>query len=165
MLTPPSYAGKSFFGEAPVALPAVDQLFSRRVGAFGTSQGGSGVVSFGMQNFASMGGSLPISSMVTRMITGSPIAPPSTTFFGAQIATMTTNVCSNLNVPVTSNIEMRRSDNAIPFMMGFSAAMVGENFSPFGSKPITQGWSLAASSANDIQKYNPLYLRTCQSSL
>jgi hypothetical protein len=165
MLTPPSYAGKSFFGEAPVALPAVDQLFCRRVGSFGTSQGGSGVVSFGMQNFASMGGSVPISSMVTRMITGSPVAPPSTTFFGSQISTMVTNVCSNLNVPTTSNIEMRRSDNAIPFMMGFSAAMVGENFSPFGSKPITQGWSLAASAANDVQKYNPLYLRTCQTSL
>lgn len=57
MLTPPSYAGKSFFGEAPVSLPAIDQVFCRRVGAFGTSQGGSGVVSFGMQNFASMGGS------------------------------------------------------------------------------------------------------------
>jgi hypothetical protein len=165
MLTPPSYAGKSFFGEAPVSLPAVDQLFCRRVGAFGTSQGGSGVVSFGMQNFASMGGSLPISSVVSRMITGSPTLPPSTTFFGSQVSSMVTNVCSNLNVPVTSTIEMRRSDNAIPLMMGFSAAMVGENFSPFGSKPLTQGWQLASSAANDIQKYNPQFLQTCRTSL
>lgn len=165
MLTAPSFAGKSFFGEAPVSLPAVDQVFCRRVGAFGSTQGGSGVVSFAMQNFASMGGSIPISSMVSRMITGSPVAPPSGTFFGGQVSSMVSNVCSNLNVPITSMIEMRRSDNAIPFMMGFSAAMVGENFSPFGSKPISSGWILASSVANDVQRYNPQYLKTCQSSL
>lgn len=165
MLTAPSYAGKSFFGEAPVSLPAIDQLFCRRVGAFGTNQGGTGVVSFGMQNFASMGGSIPISSMVSRMITGSPVAPPSTTFFGQQVSQMTTNLCSNMNVPVDSMIEMRRSDNAIPFMLGMNATMMGENFSPIGSKPIMQGWQLASSTANDIQKYNPQYLRACQTSL
>jgi hypothetical protein len=165
MLTAPSYAGKSFFGEAPVSLPAVDQMFCRRVGAFGSSQNGSGVVSFTMQNYASMGGSIPISSVISRMITGSPVAPPTTTAFGSAIGGMVTNVCSNLNVPTTSSIEMRRSDNAIPFMLGFSAAMVGENFSPFGSKPISSGWILASSVANDIQRYNPQYLRTCQSSL
>jgi hypothetical protein len=165
MLTAPSFAGKSFFGEAPVSLPAVDQMFCRRVGAFGSPSNGSGVVSFTMQNFASMGGSIPISSVVSRMITGSPVLPPSTTAFGASVGTMVSNVCSNLNVPISSSIEMRRSDNAIPFMLGFSAAMVGENFSPFGSKPISSGWILAASAANDIQRYNPQYLKTCQSSL
>jgi hypothetical protein len=165
MLTPPSYAGKSFFGEAPVSLPAIDQVFCRRVGAFGTNQGGTGVVSFGMQNFASMGGSIPITSMVSRMITGSPEMPPSSTYYGQQVSQMATNLCSNLNVPVTSTIEMRRSDNAIPFMLGMNATMMGENFSPLGSKPIMQGWQLAASTANDIQKYNPQYLRACQTSL
>ena len=112
-----------------------------------------------------MGGSIPISSMVSRMITGSPEPPPSSSYFGQQVAQMNTNLCNNLNVSSGSSIEMRRSDNAIPFMLGLSAVMVGENFSPFGSKPITQGWSLAASTANDIQKYNPQYLRTCQTSL
>ena len=165
MLQPPSYAGKSFFGEAPVSLPAIDQIFSRRVGAFSSMSGGNGVVSFGMQNFASLGGAIPIASMVSRMITGSSTLPSPTTFFGQHIATMNSNLCSSLNVPIDSMIEMRRSDNAIPFMLGFSATMVGETFSPFGSRTFSDGWRLAASTANDIQRYNPGYLRAVQTAL
>jgi hypothetical protein len=165
MLTPPSYAGKSFFGEAPVSLPAVDQVFCRRVGAFGTMNGGSGVVSFGMQNYNSFGGSQSITSIVSRLITGSPDVPPTNTYYGQHVNNMTGNLCNTLNVPVNSIIEMRRSDNAIPFMLGFSAVMVGETFSPFGSKPFTEGWKLAASTGNDIQRYNPQFLRTCLTSL
>lgn len=165
MLTSPSYAGKAFFGESPVALPAIDQVFCRKIGAFGTSQGGGGVVSFGMQNFASFGGALSIASVVSRMMTGSTTPPATSTFFGQQVAQMTANLCNNLNVPTTSDIEMRRSDNAIPFMIGMSAVIVNENFSPFGSQPFTGGWKLAASTANDVQKYNPRYLETCRTSL
>jgi hypothetical protein len=165
MLYPPTYAGKSFFGEAPVALPAVDQIFCRRVGAFGTPNGGGGVVSFGMQNFGSFGGAISMASVVSRMLTGSSTPPPTDTYFGSHISTMTTNICSVLNVPTTSSIEMRRSDNAIPFMLGFSGVMVGETFSPFGSRPFTDGWRLAASTGNDIQRYNPQYLRAIQSAL
>ena len=165
MLTPPSMAGKSFFGEAPISLPAVDQVFCRKIGAFGTPTGGTGVVSFGMQNFASMGGALSIASVVSNLVTGSSAIPSPATFYGQQVATMTSDLCNNMNVPVTSLIEMRRSDNAIPLMLGMSAVMVGENFSPFGSRPMTQGWALASSTANDIQKYNPQYLNACRTSL
>lgn len=165
MLTPPSMAGKSFFGEAPISLPAVDQVFCRKIGAFGTPTGGTGVVSFGMQNFASMGGALSIASVVSNLVSGSSAIPSPTTFYGQQVATMTSNLCNNMNVPITSMIEMRRSDNAIPLMLGMSAVMIGENFSPFGSKPMTQGWALASSTANDIQKYNPQYLNACRTSL
>jgi hypothetical protein len=165
MLTSPSYAGKAFFGEAPVALPAIDQVFCRKIGAFGTAQGGGGVVSFGMQNFASLGGALSIASVVSRFMTGSTTPPAPTTFFGQQVAMMTNNLCNNLNVPTTSDIELRRSDNAIPFMIGMSATIVGENFSPFGSSPFTNGWRLASSTANDIQRYNPRYLEACRTSL
>ena len=165
MLQPPSYAGKSFFGEAPVALPAVDQIFCRRVGSFGSVNGGSGVVSFGMQNHGSYGGAVSIASVVSRMITGSLTPPPTTTYYGNHVNTMTSNICNVLNVPVGSNIEMRRSDNAIPFMLGLSGVIVGETFSPFGSQPFTSGWKLASSTANDIQKYNPRYLEACRTSL
>jgi len=78
MLTPPSMAGKSFFGEAPISLPAVDQVFCRKIGAFGTPTGGTGVVSFGMQNFASMGGALSIASVVSNLVTGSSALASST---------------------------------------------------------------------------------------
>lgn len=165
MLVSPSYAGKAFFGEAPVALPAIDQLFCRRVGAFGTTQGGSGVVSFGMQNFSSFGGALSIASVVSRMVTGSSTPPSTSTYYGEQVASLTGNVCNSLNVSTSSNIEMRRSDNAIPFMLGLSGAIVDETFSPFGSRTFTNGWKLASSTANDIQKYNPRYLEACRTSL
>jgi len=50
-------------------------------------------------------------------------------------------------------------------MLGFSGAMAGETFSPFGSSPFTNGWKLASSAANDIQRYNPQFLATCRTSL
>lgn len=165
MLQPPSYAGKAFFGESPVSLPAVDQIFCRKVAAFGTSTGGSGTASFGMQNFASFGGSLSMESVVSRFLTGSSTPPPTNTFFGQQVSQLTSNLCNNLNVPITSNIELRRSDNAIPFMIGMSATILESNFTPFGSTPFTDGWKLAASTANDIQNYNPDFLSAAWTSL
>ena len=165
MLQPPSYAGKAFFGEAPVGLPALDQVFCRSIGAFGSPTGGNGVVSFGMQNFASFGGSMSVSSLISNMLTGSFEPPPINTYYGALIDQNITNVCSVLNVQTMANIEPRRSDNAIPFMIGMGAAILGETFNPFGSTPFTDSWKLAASTANDIQRYNPQYLETVRTSL
>ena len=165
MLTPPSFAGRSFFGEAPVSMPATDQVFCRRVGSFGSQSGGSGVVAFGMQNFASMGGSISLTSLVSNMILGSPEPPPATSFMGQSITSNVSDIANILGVSPFSQIEPRRSDNSIPFLLAMSGAMVGEKFSPFGSKPFTGGWQLASSAANDIQKYNPQFLNTCRSSL
>jgi hypothetical protein len=164
-LRPPSYQGKAFFGETPCALPAVDQLFCRKVGSFGNAAGGSGTDSFGMQNFASYGGTSDISSVITRMVSGSSNIPSPTTYYGQNMNQMISNVCNVLNVPTNSSIEMRRSDNSIPFFIGLSAAIAGESFSPFGSKPISEGWKLASSTSNDIQRYNPQYLNACRTSL
>lgn len=165
MFIPPSYAGKAFFGEAPVALPAIDQVFCRSIGAFGTNAGGTGTMSFGMQNFASFGGGMSVSSLVSNLLTGSFTPPAVNTYYGSLIDQNIANVCSVLNVQATSNIEPRRSDNAIPFMIGFGAAVIGETFNPIGSTPFTDGWKLAASTGNDIQRYNPQYLETCRTSL
>lgn len=159
MLTAPSYAGKAFFGEAPVSLPATDQIFSRRIGAFGSTSGGNGIVSFALQNHGSFGGTLSLASVVSQFLTGSPIPPPLTSFFGQSIGNITSNVGNLLNVSSIAGLELRRSDNSIPFLQSFSSAIVGETHSPFGSKSFMDGWKLAASTANDIQKYNPGYLR------
>ena len=164
-LIPPSYAGKSFFGESGISLPAIDQTFCRKIGAFGATSGASGTMSFGMQNFASMGGSLPINSVITNMLIGTTVVPAATNFFGKEIAEKIGNVCSILNVAATATIEMRRSDNAIPLMIGMSSAIAGESFSPFGSSTFSNGWKLASSTANDVQKYNPQFLETCRTSL
>jgi hypothetical protein len=68
-------------------------------------------------------------------------------------------------VSTGTSIEMRRSDNAIPFMIGLSAAIAQESFSPFESRTMMDGWKMASSTANDIQKTNPQYLETCKTSL
>jgi hypothetical protein len=164
-LRAPSYAGKAFFGETPCALPAVDQLFCRRVGSFGNASGGSGADSFGMQNFASFGGVQSISSIVSKMVTGSSFVPPATSYFAENLNSMVSDVCNVLNVATTATIEMRRSDNAIPFMIGFSAAVANESFSPFESKISSDGWKVASSAANDIQKTNPQFIEACKTSL
>ena len=164
-LRPPSYAGKAFFGETPCALPAVDQLFCRRVGSFGNASGGSGADSFGMQNFASFGGVQSISSIVSKMVTGSSFVPPAASYYAENLNSMVSDVCNVLNVATNATIEMRRSDNAIPFMIGFSAAVAQEAFSPFESSVPSQGWKVASSAANDIQKTNPQFIEACKTSL
>ena len=164
-LRPPSYQGKAFFGETPVSLPAVDQLFCRKVGSFGEPSGGSGTDSFGMQNFASFGGVMDVASVVTKMITGSSNVPDSNSYYGQNVNTMISNVANILNVKSGSSIEMRRSDNAIPMMIGLSAAIAGQSFSPFGSGTMSDGWKIASSAANDIQNINPGFLQTCITSL
>ena len=112
-----------------------------------------------------MGGALSVASVVSRLTTGSFEVPNTSTFFGQGVGTMISNVSNVLNVLPGSSIEMRRSDNAIPLMLGMSAAMAGETFSPFGSKSFTGGWKLASSAANDIQKANPQFLHVAKTVL
>ena len=165
MLVNPSYGGKAFFGESPVSLPAVDQMFCRRVAAFTTENGGSGTSSFQMQNFGSFGGSQNIVSVVSRMVTGSTASVPSGSALSNTITQLAGNVCNILGASTSSKIEMKRHDNAIPFMIGMSAALSNETHSPFDSKVFTNGWKLANSAGNDIQKVNPQYMQVCKTSL
>ncbi|CAB5221311.1 hypothetical protein UFOVP245_123 [uncultured Caudovirales phage] len=165
MLSGPSYAGKAFFGETPVTLPAVDQMFCRRVASFGTVNGGAGTSSFGMQNFNSFGGSQSITSMVAKVVLNSGVLPPETSAMGRQLLSLTNNVCNILNVNKNTKIEMRRSDNSIPFMIGMSAVLANDTHTPFGTKVFSEGWKLASSTSNDVQKSNPQYLEVCKTSL
>lgn len=165
MLSGPSYAGKAFFGETPVTLPAVDQMFCRRVASFGTVNGGAGTSSFGMQNFSSFGGSQSMTSMVAKIVLNSGVVPPETSAMGKEILAITNNVCNILNVNKNTNIEMRRSDNSIPFMIGMSAALSNDTHTPFETQVFSDGWKLASSTSNDVQKSNPQYLEVCKTSL
>lgn len=164
-LTPPSYQGKAFFGEAGVGIPAVDQMFCRRVGAFSQESGSNGSVSFGFQNFASFGQGLSMASMIAKMTIGTTVIPPAITAIGSQVTGMISNVSSILNVPINSVIEPRRSDNAIPFLIGLASGIAGQTQCPFNTKVFTEGWKVASSVGNDLQRSNPQYLETCKTSL
>lgn len=164
-LTPPSYQGKAFFGEAGVGIPAVDEMFCRRVGAFSQESGSNGSVSFGFQNFASFAGGMSMGSLITKMTLGTSVIPPAATAIGLQVTNMISNVSSVLNVATNAVVELRRSDNAIPFMIGLASGIAGQTQCPFNSSVFTEGWKVASSVGNDLQRYNPQYLATCRTSL
>lgn len=164
-LTPPSYQGKAFFGEAGVGIPAVDQMFCRRVGAFSQESGSNGSVSFGFQNFASFGQGISMASMIAKMTIGTTVIPPAATAIGQQVTGMISNVSNILNVATNAVVEPRRSDNAIPFLIGLASGIAGQAQCPFNTSTFTEGWKVASSVGNDLQRYNPQYLATCQTSL
>jgi hypothetical protein len=163
-LQPPSYAGKAFFGEMPGAHGAMDQMFCKRIGAFPSNPSGAGVSSFGMQNHASMGGSTSLINMVSRILIGSNVAPTSGVIADI-INTKTNNLCNILNVPTNSVIEARRSDHSIPFMIAMASVIVDDTTSPFPTSIHNDGWKLASSVGNEVQRYNPQYLSVCSTSL
>lgn len=163
-LQPPSYAGKAFFGEMPGAHGAMDQMFCKRIGAFPSSPSGSGCSSFSMQNNASMGGATSLVNMVSRILIGSSVAP-TTGILSTMINQKTTNLCNILNVPTNSVMEARRSDNSIPFMIAMASVIVDDTISPFPTSVHNDGWKLASSVGNEVQRYNPQYLSVCATSL
>jgi hypothetical protein len=164
MMTPPGFSGKAFFGEGAAAHGAVDQMFCKRIGAFPSNQNGSGNQSFGLQNFGSFGGTTSLLNMVSRIIIGTN-NPPTSGALSDHINAKTNDLANLLNVPTTSYIESRRSDNSIPFMTAMGAVLVDDTKSPFSIDEHSSGWKLAASVGNDAQRYNPQYLSTCASSL
>jgi hypothetical protein len=163
-LNPPSYQGKAFFGEFQGAHGAMDQLFCKRIGAFPSNASGSGTSSFGLQNFASMGGVTSLVNMVSRVLIGANIAPTSGPLADA-INQKTANLCNILNVPTNSVLEARRSDHSIPFMIAMASVIVDDTVSPFPTNVHNEGWKLAASVGNEVQRYNPAYLSVCATSL
>lgn len=163
MMMAASYIGRTFFGEALVPIAAVDQMFSRSIGNYPRSSSGAGTASFKMQNFASMGGSMSISQMITQVVygvtsvtAGSPLA--------LQITQQALNVASTLGASATAAVEPRRSDNAIPMMIGMATVLANDSGCPFPTSTFSNGWKLAASVGNDLQKSNPSFLQQVQTS-
>ena len=164
-LSPPSYQGKAFFGESLVSLPSVDQLFCRKVGAYPVESSAVGALSFGLQNFGSFSQGLPINQVISKFTTGSFSVPNPSSFIGQSMNTLIDNTCNILNVGSTSTIEMFRGDNAVPFMTGFSAAVVEQIQSVFSIDVFSEGWEMATSVANQVQNINPDFLVACITSL
>ena len=160
----PSYAGKAFFGEASSAQCAIDQVFCKRIGAFPTNNSGGATQAFGMQNFASFGGSTSLSSMVSRALLGTPTVPTSG-ILADLVGTKVANLANLLNVATTSVMECRRSDHSIPVMAAMSSVLVDDTKSPFPMDVHNESWKLASSVGNEVQRYNPGFLSTCSTSL
>lgn len=160
MLQPPSYAGKAFFGESPVSVCSVDQDFVRRIAPYPSASSGAGTLAFQMQNYGSFAGALPIKNVVSQLTLGL-TTPPTIGPMSTYVNTTTTNVCNMLNVPTTSSVELRRSDNSIPFMIAMGSALVNDTKSPFSSTVYSDGWKTASSVGNDLQRHNRAFLTAC----
>ena len=148
-----------------MSLPAVDQLFVRKVGAFSLENSAVGALSFGLQNFGSFSNGLPINQVISKFTTGSFSIPDPNTFIGQSMDTLINNTTNLLNVSPTSVIDMFRGDNAIPFMTSFSAAAIDQVQSLFNIDVFAEGWNMASSVANQIQNINPDFLAACITSL
>lgn len=165
MMQPPSYAGRAFFGEGMTPRMSVDQMFCRRIATFPSNPAGSGLMSFQMQNFGSFGGGgLSITNMLSLVTLGTPVAPTGGSL-GLQIASLASNISSIMGGPVSSIVDVRRSDNAIPFMIATSAALTGDTRCPFSTSVFSTGWKVAASVGNDLQRHAPQFLEAARTSL
>jgi hypothetical protein len=168
MMQPPSYAGRAFFGESSGVQIATDQMFCRRIASYPSNQAGSGLMGFMMQNYGSYGGGDISILGLTSLVTLGVLTPPSGGSLGASIATLATSVASIMGGSSSSIVDPRRSDNAIPYMIAASSAMVGDTKCPFSTGVFTSGWQVASSVANDLQKHSPTtraFLETARTSL
>jgi len=164
MMQPPSYAGRAFFGEGMTPRMSSDQMFCRRIATFPSNPAGSGLMSFQMQNFGSFGGGLSITNMLSLVTLGTPVAP-TVGSLGLQIASLASNISSIMGGSTSSIVDVRRSDNAIPFMIAASAALTGDTKSPFSTSVFSTGWKVASSVGNDLQRHSPHFLETARTSL
>lgn len=137
----PSYQGKVFFGEAsaPISLVDMNEIFNRKIGAYGNPMNGSGTSSFNFTNMGSLQGSFNLGDMVKKFTFGG--GNPASAKVTEVIEKATTIMGAN---PLDS-IEFNRADNAIPFMIGMSAINTGLEKSPFSTTTFSEGWKLAQS--------------------
>ena len=164
LMQPPSFAGRAFFGEGMTPRMSVDQMFCRRIATYPSSPAGSGLQSFQMQNFASLGGAISLTSMISRITIGVAI-PPAAGALATMINSKAASIASLLGVAAAATMEPRRSDNAIPFQIAASAGLINDIKSPFSTSVFSSGWRAASSVGNDLQRISPQFLRTAQSSL
>lgn len=156
-----SPAGRAFFGESLVPMSASDQMFNRKIGVFPQPSSGAGLGSFQMQNLASLGGAVSMESLVMQLVYGIQAVEQ-----GSLLATLITqqvsSICGVLGSSITTAIEPRRSDNAIPTMIAISTVLSNDTGCPFPTRIFSDGWKVASSLGNDLQNSNPEFLRKYQ---
>lgn len=168
LLEGPSYIGRAFFGEHSISLPAVDQLFPKRVAFFSDPQSSSGTTSFKFQNFGSFGGPQTLQNVVSNIIGGNvsgAVSVAAAGFLDNFIGNKANDIGNLLGAAVDSTIDLRRSDNAIPLMIGMASVLANDTKSPFPTSVFSEGWRLASSVGNIIQDRNPEFINTLRTNL
>lgn len=161
ILQAPSYCGKAFFGESPNPLSNVDidQLFAKKIGAFPKPSNGAGTSSFSFQNMGTFNGSMPLTSVVSKILTGS-----SSFTSGSKKARQIDSVVSSINsitgASANESVEMRRADNAIPIISALATTYSGFGKSVFSQSTFQNAWSLSNGVSNHLLNNDPTFIET-----
>lgn len=163
-LQSPSYMGKAFFGESLSPQAAIDQTFSKVIGAFPSPTNGSGAQSFSFQNFGSFNQTMTVKDAVAKILTGRTTLPDQGVvldIINNRVNTVTSFID---NINENTSIDMTRSDNSIPFITALSTAISEQDNTPFSTDVHADGWKLAASVTNTISQNNQQMLDTLRQS-
>lgn len=154
-LKKPTEIGKRLFGQLPATIPAIDQSFARRIAVFTNAVNAAGTQSFEFQNFGSFGADQVLSTAIQSILGSS----------NSQVQNLVNDVGNILGASIDAAIDLRRSDNAVPLLIGMASALAGEVNSPFPTSAFSNGWKLAASVGNFVQDRNPEFIKVCRENL
>lgn len=158
----PSYAGRAFFGERPTSTVAIDQPYPRRIGVFENEEGATGTQSFLYQNSGFYTENILLENAISQALFGA--TNEISEYFNQYITTVTGNLANILNVATNTSIELRRSDNAMPFMISLACALVEDTKSPFSDSVFMNSWTAASSVGNFLMRENPSVIRNLRES-
>lgn len=155
----PSYAGKAFFGESPSALSVVDidQVFAKKIGYFPKPSNGSGTTSFGLQNMGSLGQTMSVESLISKINFGSMSVEPGSKK-SRQVAAIGDQLNALTGARLDEAVDIRRADTAIPLMSALSAISAGSQSSPFSADTYKSGWMMANGVSNHLQNNGSPFL-------
>jgi hypothetical protein len=142
----PSFVAKALFGASSVITTHYrdgKQYPAVPIAIFMSAASGAATSAFGMQNSSSMGGSTTLQSAVSTILGNVP----------SSVAEMhVSNVSNLLGAAATAVTELRRSDNAIPIMIGLATSFSNDTSCPFPTSVFSEGWKIASAAGNMLQK-------------
>jgi hypothetical protein len=153
LLALPSYAGKAFFGEALNAMPAMDQLFAKKIAMFTNSEGGAGKSAFDFLNLP-IGDGASLQNLVPKLL-NIPNEVLGKSGVQSVISQVTNDVGNILGADINTLVQLNKADNAIPIMIAFASRLSGDTSSPFPTDVFSKGWKAANLARGVIEKVNP----------
>lgn len=146
MAQAPSYIARALFGaSSAVAIHYRDgkQFPATPIAIFMSAASGAATSAFGMQNSSAMGGAMTLQSAVTSILGN----------VSSVVSDMhVSNVSNILGAAATASTELRRSDNAIPIMIGLATSFSNDTSCPFPTSVFSEGWKIASAAGNMLQK-------------
>jgi hypothetical protein len=153
LLALPSYAGKAFFGEALNALPAMDQLFAKKIAMFTNAEGGAGKSAFDFLNLPT-GDASSLQNIIPKLL-NIPNEVLGKSGVQSVIGQFTNDIGNILGADINTLVQLNKADNAIPIMIAMASRLSGDTSSLFPTDVFSKGWKAANLARGVIEKVNP----------